>query len=257
METDSKEVLHRIRIKLHPTNLPGKKRRFYARTTNEAVLGVEEVCAALKKRGGFTGNYDDLVCHVKQFFDEAAYQLCDGFAVNVGYFSVHPVVGGFFDNAFGDISLKGRTVGFRFLEALPLRRVADTITIEIVRPTNTGFIEQFLDYESDTVNMKLSPGGLCILSGARIKIGGESAKCGLYFVSTAPGTLRVKAAQAPLTNTSRKIISCIPPDLPKGEYLAEIRTQCPSAGGGTYLKKPRVVTSAFTLTVGGETPAQP
>jgi hypothetical protein len=67
---------------------------YIARTDNEASLSVEEVCAALKNRGGFTGSYDDLVEHVKQFFDEAAYQLCGGFAVNTGCFSVHPNVGG-------------------------------------------------------------------------------------------------------------------------------------------------------------------
>jgi hypothetical protein len=47
-------------------------------------LSIEAVCAALKNRGGFTGNYDDLVKHVKQFFDAAAYQLCDGFAESRG-----------------------------------------------------------------------------------------------------------------------------------------------------------------------------
>ena len=251
MKEDIEDIFHRIRIKLHPTNLPGEKDRYYARTANEAVLDVEKVCAKLKMRGGFTGNYDDLVSHVKQFFDEAAYQLCDGFAVDMKYFSVHPIVGGFFDNAFGDISLKGHRVGFRFLEDPRLRHIADAIRIEVIRAANTGYIEQFLDYESGTVNLKLTPGGLCILSGARIKIDGESPECGLYFVSSAREPLRVKAAQAPLTNTSRKVISRIPPDLPDGEYAAEIRTQCPSAGGGTYLKKPRVVASAFTLAAGG------
>ncbi|MDR2053711.1 MAG: hypothetical protein LBP80_09875, partial [Treponema sp.] len=72
---------------------------YIARTDSEASLTIEEICAALKNRGGFTGSYDDLVEHVRQFLDEAACQLCDGFAVNAGYFSVHPNVGGTFDKA--------------------------------------------------------------------------------------------------------------------------------------------------------------
>ncbi|MDR2393467.1 MAG: hypothetical protein LBD93_04845 [Treponema sp.] len=48
---------------------------------------------ALKTRGGFTCSYDDLVERVRQFLDEAAYQLYDGFAVKAGYFSLHPNVG--------------------------------------------------------------------------------------------------------------------------------------------------------------------
>jgi hypothetical protein len=66
------DVLHRIRVKLYPNYLPNTEGAYIARTDNEASLSIEEVCAALKNRGGFTGNYNDLVEHVKQFFDEAA-----------------------------------------------------------------------------------------------------------------------------------------------------------------------------------------
>jgi hypothetical protein len=91
------EVLHRIRVKLYQSYLPGVQGAYVARTDNEAILSIKEVCAALKNRGGFTGNYDDLVDHVKQYFSEAAYQLCDGFGVSTGYYSLHPNVGGTFD----------------------------------------------------------------------------------------------------------------------------------------------------------------
>jgi hypothetical protein len=87
---DIQGVMHRIRIKLYPNYLPSVEGTYIARTDSEASLSVEQVCAALKNRGGFTGNYDDLVVYVKAFFDEAAYQLCDGYAVNTGYYSVHP-----------------------------------------------------------------------------------------------------------------------------------------------------------------------
>jgi hypothetical protein len=89
------QVLHRIRVRLFPSNLPGPKKTWYARTANEAELAVEDVAAAMVKRG-FTGNYHDLVRHVREFLDETAYQLCDGYAVNMGYFSIHPAVGGLF-----------------------------------------------------------------------------------------------------------------------------------------------------------------
>ncbi|MDR2793080.1 MAG: hypothetical protein LBB61_05370, partial [Treponema sp.] len=59
------EVLHRIRVKLYPNYLLNVEGAYLARTINEASLSVEDVCAALKNRGGFTGNYDDLVEYVK------------------------------------------------------------------------------------------------------------------------------------------------------------------------------------------------
>ena len=80
---DVNEVLHRIRVKLYPNYLPNVEGIYIARTNNEASLTIEQVCAALKNRGGFTGNYEDLTENIRQFFDEAAYQLCDGFAVNM------------------------------------------------------------------------------------------------------------------------------------------------------------------------------
>ena len=125
------EMLHRIRVKLYPNYLPHMEGGYIARTDNEASLSIEEICAALKNRGGFTGNYDDLVEHVKQFFDEAAYQLCDGFAVNTGYFSVHPNVGGTFDKVTQGHDTQKHPVTFRFRTLRPLRSLAEHITVEI------------------------------------------------------------------------------------------------------------------------------
>jgi hypothetical protein len=36
----------------------------------------------MRDRGGFKGDFDDLVHNIKTFLDKAAYQLCDGFAQN-------------------------------------------------------------------------------------------------------------------------------------------------------------------------------
>jgi hypothetical protein len=54
---------------------------YIARTNNEATLTVEDVCATLKNRGGFTGNYDDLVEYVRQFFNEIDDVVSDTFDV--------------------------------------------------------------------------------------------------------------------------------------------------------------------------------
>jgi hypothetical protein len=65
------EVLHRLRVKLYPNYLPNVEGAYIARTDSEASLSIEQVCAALKNRGGYGGDYEDLVEGVKQFFDEA------------------------------------------------------------------------------------------------------------------------------------------------------------------------------------------
>jgi hypothetical protein len=116
------EVLHRIRVKLYPNYLPKVEGAYIARTDNEASLTIEQVCAALKNRGGFTGNYDDLVDYVRQFFDEAIYQLCDGFSINTGYFSMHPNVGGTFDSVNETHDKEKHPVSFRFRTLAVLRK---------------------------------------------------------------------------------------------------------------------------------------
>ena len=201
----------------------------------------------MKERGGFTGDYDYLVMCVKRFFNEAAYQLCDGFAVDTGFFSVHPVVGGYFDTADGDREPKKHPVTFRFRAREPLLRLAEHIAVEVQRPSAGGNIDRFLDGESGTVNGTITPGGEFILCGDKIKVAGDNPEVGVYFVSQAEPSVRYKVAKRPLVNTRRKIISRAPP-LPTGEYSIEVQTQY--TVGGINLHEPRTVTAGFTVRAG-------
>jgi hypothetical protein len=237
------EVLHRIKVRLHPSNLPKANGAYAASIDSEAVLGIEEVCAALKLRGGFTGSYDDLVSNVRQFFDEAVYQLCDGFAVNTGYFSIHPSVGGFFERA-EEPEREKHPVRFRFRTRERLRRLAEYIEIGVEQGDTAGCIERFVDADSSSVNRTVTPEGLFTLTGYKIKICGGNPDCGLYFVSTAQPSVRIKASANFAVNTSRRLIGRVPA-LPDGEYSLEIITQY--TVGGKDLKEPRTVTSGFTL----------
>jgi hypothetical protein len=122
---DLKDVLHRIRVKLHRSNLPRARGAYYARPANEAALSVEKVAAVLKNRGRFTGSYPDVVQHVRLFFEEMAYQLCDGYAVNTGWFLVQPVIGGLFETPDEGFDPKKHRVRFRFRAGPRLRGLAE------------------------------------------------------------------------------------------------------------------------------------
>jgi hypothetical protein len=246
------EVLHRIRVKLYPNYLPHIEGAYIARTDNEASLTIAEVCAALKNRGGFTGNYEDLVEHVRQFFDETAYQLCDGFAVNTGYYSVHPNVGGTFDKVTeghdeAAMKLRKHPVTFRFRTRSPLRALAERIVIDMEGLADvTGYIDEFLDVTTGSVNETVTPGGQFSLSGHKIKVAGTGGGVGIYFVlATDPDQ---SAIMDPFLaeNTSSKVIGVIP-QLTAGTWKLEIKTQY--TVGGTLLKEPRVIESAIVLTV--------
>ncbi|MDR0643812.1 MAG: DUF4469 domain-containing protein [Treponema sp.] len=241
------EVLHRVRVKLYPNYLPKVEGAYIARTDNEATLAVEEVCAALKNRGGFTGSYDDLVEHVHQFFGEAAYQLCDGFAVNMGYFSVHPNVGGTFDKVTEGHDTGKHPVTFRFRTRAPLRALAEHIVVEVEGlADSSGYIDEFIDVSTEAVNETLSPGGMFNVSGHKIKVEGDKPEVGVYFVSAADPSQRIKVAGHLAENAASKVIGIIPALTP-GAYTLEIVTQY--THGGSSLKEPRTIVFSASLTV--------
>jgi hypothetical protein len=244
---DVKDVLHRIRVRLYRSNLPRAQGAYYARPANEAALSVEKVAAALKNRGGFTGSYSDLVQHVRLFFEEMAYQLCDGYAVNTGWFLIQPVIGGLFESPEDGFDPKKHRVSFRYRTSSRLRRLSENVEIEIEGAAEGGWIEFFTDIDSGSVNQTVTPEGLFSAQGRKIKVTGNSPDCGVWFVSKADPSRRYKVARALADNKSARITGLVPA-LPAGEYGVEIVT-CYTVGG-IDLKEPKTVTSGFTVRTG-------
>jgi hypothetical protein len=241
------EVLHRIRAKLYPNYLHGIDGAFIARTDDEASLSIEQVCAALKNRGGFTGNYQDLVEYVRQFFDEAAYQLCDGFSVNTGYYSLHPRIGGTWENILEPFNPAKHPVRFSFRALKPLRDLASHIEVLIEGVAETaGFIAEITDVTTEAVNETLTPGGMFALAGHKIKVAGENPDCGVYFVDAAAPGQRTQVTGHLADNTASRSVGIIPA-LAAGQWQVEVVTQF--TGSGTQLKTPRTARLAAALTV--------
>jgi hypothetical protein len=84
------------------------------------------------------------------------------------------------------------------------------------------------------------------VSGHKLKVEGDSAEVGVYFVSAADSTQRVKVAGHLAENSATKVIGMIPA-LTAGTYKLEIITQY--THGGNQLKEPRVITFDGELTV--------
>jgi len=239
------EVLHRLRVKLYPNYLPNVEGAYIARTDSEASLNIEQVCAALKNRGGYGGDYEDLVEGVKQFFDEAAYQLCDGFAVNTGYYSIHPNVGGTFNNTSEIHDHKKHPVTFRFRTGRKLRRLIEHIAVDIEGIADTGgYIDEFIDAEEDSINAHYIPGNQFIIHGHKIKAAGDDPSVGVYFVPVNDPSKTMKATRI-AENTPTKIIG-VAPGTGSSPVRIEIRTQF-SGSGSAFLKTVRTITSGFTL----------
>jgi hypothetical protein len=242
--SNRKDVVHRIRVRLVRNNIH-KLGGYIAHVSNEAELSIEDVAVAAKNRGGSTGRYNDMVLCVRQFLNEMAYQLYDGYAVNLDWFSVRPVVGGIFKTEREKFDAKKHPVSFRFRSRAPLRRLAREIVIEMEGPADVlGRIDSFTDTESGTVNEIVTPGGFFTLAGRKIKVTGDKAECGVWFVSQAKPFKRYKVSKALIKNVSTKVTAIVPA-LPAGKYTVEVITQY--TVGGKDLKEPRTVKSGFTV----------
>jgi hypothetical protein len=239
------DILHRIKVKLYPNYLKKVKGAYFARTDNEASLTIDQVCVAMKNRGGFTGSYEDLVSNVRQFLEEAAYQICDGFAVNMKYFSVTPNIGGTFNSAGDEYSHVKNPVSFRFRTRKPLRDLAKHIAVDILGLAGNGaYIYDFYDSDEKSTNTLFVPGDAFRISGSKIKIEGDDPGCGLFFVPVEAPAEAVKVKR--IVQNSPSTIIGIAPDT---EYLhnrIEVRTQY-AGSTKNFLKEPRVIASSFVL----------
>jgi len=240
-----KEVLHRIKVKLYPNYLLNVEGAYIARTISEATLSIEQICAALKNRGGFTGNYDDLIDYVRQYNAEVAYQLCNGFAVSNGYFSLHPNIGGSFNSENDTYDRKKHPISFHFRTLSKLRRIMQYIEVEIEGLADSnGYIGEFMDFDENSSNTLYSPGDQFALYGYKIKITGNDPAVGMYFVPVDDPSKAVKVTRM-AENTASKITG-IAPQTNFTRNRIEVRTQFTGSGSST-LKTPRVITSNFIL----------
>jgi len=239
-----KQVTHRIRVKLYHNYFP-KGEAYIARTDSEATLNIDQVCAALRDRGGFTGDFEDLADYVKQFFNEAAYQLCDGFTVNTGYFSIYPNLGGTFKTVHETPDPKTHPLTFRFRPLKPLRDLAGGIHIVVDGLADAeGYIDEFIDSESQSVNGIYVSGNMFAIHGHKIKIEGDDPACGVYFVPVNDPGRAIQVTRI-AENTASKITG-IAPHIGYPASRVEIRTQF-TGSGGTSLKNLRTITSPFIL----------
>jgi len=240
-----KEKMHKMRAKLYPSYLQGTEGTYIARTANEASVSIEDICASMKNRGGFDGSYEESVKTLRHFFMEMLYQLADGFSVNLGFFSVHPNIGGTFANEKEVHDHKKHPVNFRFHALKPMRDIRDDIEVIIDGIADTGgYIMDFTDVATGAVNETFGIMNQFVITGYKLKVAGDNPDVGVYLVQT-DGTVTVKVTSL-AENTSSKLIGICPGCTP-GTYKIVIKTQY-AGSGSKFLKEVRTIESGFTLT---------
>ena len=243
--TEITEVLHKIEAKLYPNYLGKGEGAYVARAKAEAPLSIPDVCAAAKNRGGFSGQYEDLVEHAAIFINEVVYQLLDGFSVQLGGFcSLHTRITGTYHGANDAIGAENLHVAFRTLRRL--KELLLKVKIENEGLAGDGaYIDEIIDIHTESLNSALTPGNMVHILGHKIKVEGADPSCGVWFVAQADGA-RVPITEHLGNNRSTELLGLIPP-LTAGTYRLEVVTQY--SNGTTLLKDPRVIKADPILTV--------
>jgi hypothetical protein len=239
------EVLHKIEAKLYPNYLGKGEGAYVARAKAEAPLSIEDVCAAAKNRGGFTGQYEDLAEHAHIFINEIIYRLLDGFSVQLGGFcSLHTGISGTYHGANDHIGAENLRVAFRTLRHL--KELLLKVKIENEGLAGDGaYIDEILDVHTESLNSALTPGNMIRITGHKIKVEGDGPDVGLWFVNQGDQS-RAKISEHLAVNRGAELVGVIPP-LPAGTYRLEVVTKY--THGTTPLKEARTITTEPVLTV--------
>jgi len=239
-------TLHKIKCYLYDNVLTEDPNDFIARVSSERSLNVQDVCTSAVTRGGADVSAAAMEHAVNLFLKEMAYNLCDGFSINTGWFTASAHIRGVFNSPGETFDRAKHTVSFDFVQGTLLRREIDTVTVEILGVANAALsIAQVTDVKTSSVNDLLTPNRNLRIAGSKLKIAGDNMENGIYFVhQTTNERTKVDATDIVTNNPSELII--VIPDLPAGTYRIEVVTQY---AVGSLLKEPRTTVFEKTLTV--------
>ena len=238
---------HTIKAYLYDNLLTPDPNDFVARVSSERSLSVADICHSAATRGGADVSDAAMSHAVELFLKEMAYRLCDGFAVNTGYFTAMPVVRGVFLNPNETFDPQRHTLQFQFTQGELMRREIEDVEVKIMGVAETGlYIGQVEDMKSRTVNEVLTPGFNLRVTGTKLRVVGDKPGVGIFFRETATNTAtKVDEADIVVNNPSELMI--IIPALPAGTYQLEITTQYST--GNKLLKEVRSAVFDRPLTV--------
>jgi hypothetical protein len=248
--------LHDLEVALYESHLEGYAGKLFARPVRNVRYSEKQVCVSAKERGGFTGNLSDLENHVNVFLREMAFLLRDGGRIDLGgLLEAKLVVGGWVESEYAPIDPARNQLRLSLSPLPDARKLA-----EGVRVINCGlapvqnYIAQLIDTETGTVNTYVTKHGIFTLLGHWIKIVGDPALAGLFFVSPgspgahgAPGEpdLTVKVTSKLTINNPAKLIGVVPELAPGRDWYLEVRTfYCRNS---KPLKVLRTIRSDFTV----------
>jgi hypothetical protein len=233
-------ILHKIKAFLYENFLTKEDESDYiARVNSEHSLTVKQIAEVAASRGGSDVSSPAMEHAVNVWMKEMAYQLCDGFSVNTGWFTAAVHIKGVFNSPQEQFNPEKHHVVFEFQQGAELRRELSSVTVDILGVADSGiFIAQVEDVKSGSVNDLLTPGRNLKINGQKIKVLGNEEGVGILFRSQSDPTVVYPVAVDDIVINNPSELMIIIPDLIADSYMLEITTQF-SSDARHFLKQPR------------------
>jgi hypothetical protein len=239
-------VFHKIKAQLYNNVLTGNPNDFIARVVSEKSLSIRDIVQSAIDRGGANISAEAMEHSVNLFLKEMTYCLCDGFSINTGYFTAQPSIKGVFNSADEMFNREKHRISFDFHQGTLLRKELANVEIDILGIADASCtITQVIDVKTGSISDLLTPNRNLKINGSKIKILGDNATNGVYFVNQETDELIKVEDSDMVTNNPSELIIVIPA-LDAGNYQIEVKTQY---GSGAPLKEAKTTVFERILTV--------
>jgi hypothetical protein len=248
-----KDVMHRITAKFFPAYLPDAKKPYNLRAVHQPKLDIHGI-ASKAEAYGIPASPLLIEEGMTLGMELVYYLVADGYEINTPVFQLKAGFPGEYDGhetklpdgvyPHGKITLSARLREY-------MRRNIEPQFEGIVQ--NEGYIDTFLDKETNETNTVITNGGGFILRGIGLKIAADTehaADVGMYYEDAETGNRIFEANKYILTNEPTLLAGINFYGLIPGKsYYIVIRTQSQVNGSGVPLKHVREVKSEFTVAV--------
>ncbi|MDR1983820.1 MAG: DUF4469 domain-containing protein, partial [Prevotellaceae bacterium] len=172
-----------LEYSLHENLLTERKDDFAAQTHSKTSYNKEQFIDLMLQRGTLMTKTDALAV-LNNIEETVAYIVANGGTVNLPLFNTGFSISGVFESATDSFDPNRHHLHVNISKGTLLRSVEKEVKLTKVNaPSPQPQILEVKDSVTGKVDEVLTAGGAVEIDGIHIKIAGENAACGLYFVA--------------------------------------------------------------------------
>lgn len=175
-------------------------------------------------------------------------RLAGGFGINDGVAQMYPSVNGRFVGAGAQFDPAVHSVGVTMVASSALRTAMSETKVVVQNVATVGpVINKVIDVYTGNENSVITPNRNLKIFGQRLRIAGDSALIGVWFIKADETATRTRVDDRDLVDNNPSQLTVVVPSLTAGDYYVEVVTQ--SSAGQTLIKEPRSYRCELALTI--------